>query len=491
MNSLNTPMAPSRRIESNTVINSIKDNSIIIKNSTPLESGIPFKMIDNIQKYLNVGNRKIVLAIRNVEKEAGTFLASEKKYPTKNFHIKGKSSNWGPQAGLIPVDQRFSKLRIKKGVSDEEIKKYSQQVQECIDKHYAVATPLRVTYQEIQKIGGKVNEAHGFTWTAPSASAEIKIDFKECPDIAGVYECFENDVKIEILSYPRDWENKISNDSYNVITSFLRSNYIERVVFENYADAYKFNIGNEVSIVHLKKSQDGVIVNRDLLHAVGKLPNCRVDGNVLNVDGKKIDLTPCMTSLPITADLDIFGIYSDAATIEEQDDKESLYPQRELAESPRQINHAKIAQSESVNCGNITVECLKTALGINHMLGQDVIHHSTEANNPYAGGTLDNLPAMFILSKMVQDKMSKSHSELSSFFESDVKAIILKDHQTVNYLVRFLSEAGITGAWNPSWNQSCDIPLTPVGGHYNGSQQLLIGDPSHMLKNMARKINKD
>ncbi|HEX5438522.1 MAG TPA: anthrax toxin-like adenylyl cyclase domain-containing protein, partial [Gemmatimonadaceae bacterium] len=31
-------------------------------------------------------------------------------YPTKNFHVKGKSSDWGPHAGLVPYDGTYSKV---------------------------------------------------------------------------------------------------------------------------------------------------------------------------------------------------------------------------------------------------------------------------------------------------------------------------------------------------------------------------------------------
>ncbi|HEY4355087.1 MAG TPA: anthrax toxin-like adenylyl cyclase domain-containing protein [Acidobacteriaceae bacterium] len=31
-------------------------------------------------------------------------------YPTKNFHVKGKSSDWGPQAGFVPFDGYYSKV---------------------------------------------------------------------------------------------------------------------------------------------------------------------------------------------------------------------------------------------------------------------------------------------------------------------------------------------------------------------------------------------
>jgi toxin LF subunit len=31
-------------------------------------------------------------------------------YPTKNFHVKAKSSDWGPQAGFVPYDGIYSKV---------------------------------------------------------------------------------------------------------------------------------------------------------------------------------------------------------------------------------------------------------------------------------------------------------------------------------------------------------------------------------------------
>ena len=34
----------------------------------------------------------------------------ERRYPTKNFHVKGKSSDWGPQAGFVPYLGVYSKV---------------------------------------------------------------------------------------------------------------------------------------------------------------------------------------------------------------------------------------------------------------------------------------------------------------------------------------------------------------------------------------------
>src|SRR5580698_10005922 len=37
----------------------------------------------------------------------------ERGYPTKNFHVKGKSSDWGPQAGFVPYNGLYSKVGDK------------------------------------------------------------------------------------------------------------------------------------------------------------------------------------------------------------------------------------------------------------------------------------------------------------------------------------------------------------------------------------------
>ena len=43
----------------------------------------------------------------------------ERGYPTKNFHVKGKSSDWGPQAGLVPYDGTYSKVGYDKVKADK------------------------------------------------------------------------------------------------------------------------------------------------------------------------------------------------------------------------------------------------------------------------------------------------------------------------------------------------------------------------------------
>lgn len=41
----------------------------------------------------------------------------ERGHPTKPFHVKGKSSDWGPHAGLVPYDSEFSKAFTAAAIS--------------------------------------------------------------------------------------------------------------------------------------------------------------------------------------------------------------------------------------------------------------------------------------------------------------------------------------------------------------------------------------
>ena len=51
---------------------------------------------------------------------------------TKGMHVKGKSSDWGPQKGFIPVDQKFSKLgNPTKNANPEDVAKFSKKVKDC------------------------------------------------------------------------------------------------------------------------------------------------------------------------------------------------------------------------------------------------------------------------------------------------------------------------------------------------------------------------
>jgi hypothetical protein len=62
----------------------------------------------------------------------------ERGYPSKNFHVKGKSSDWGPHAGLVPYDGTFSKV----GYDTEKAKKGTKANEDGRHSGFAEKAPL-------------------------------------------------------------------------------------------------------------------------------------------------------------------------------------------------------------------------------------------------------------------------------------------------------------------------------------------------------------
>jgi len=69
------------------------------------------------------------------------------QYPTKGFHVKGKSSDWGPHAGFIAADQRFSKV-----TDSSKAKGLQAQVDETIGHHDVVKMPLEITPARLKEL---------------------------------------------------------------------------------------------------------------------------------------------------------------------------------------------------------------------------------------------------------------------------------------------------------------------------------------------------
>lgn len=65
-------------------------------------------------------------------------------HPTKPFHVKGKSADWGPQAGLVPLNSEFSKA-----FSVEAVAKGIAANKHAIAGNYARPIPLLLTEQFI------------------------------------------------------------------------------------------------------------------------------------------------------------------------------------------------------------------------------------------------------------------------------------------------------------------------------------------------------
>jgi hypothetical protein len=75
-------------------------------------------------------------------------------YPTKNFHVKGKSSDWGPQAGFVPYDGKYSKV----GSDATKAAKGTAANDHGLHGNFAGRTQLTLTMQEINMQATKPEE---------------------------------------------------------------------------------------------------------------------------------------------------------------------------------------------------------------------------------------------------------------------------------------------------------------------------------------------
>jgi hypothetical protein len=70
----------------------------------------------------------------------------ERGYPTKNFHVKGKSSDWGPQAGFVPYNGLYSKV----GYDAAKAAEGTKQNDKGIASGFADRAPLILTAEELR-----------------------------------------------------------------------------------------------------------------------------------------------------------------------------------------------------------------------------------------------------------------------------------------------------------------------------------------------------
>lgn len=74
---------------------------------------------------------------------------AEEGYASKGFYVKGKSSNWGPHAGFIPVNQHLCKHA---GDQNFDIKKYQTQVYLTIENGTVQSEPLVLSKNRLQEL---------------------------------------------------------------------------------------------------------------------------------------------------------------------------------------------------------------------------------------------------------------------------------------------------------------------------------------------------
>ncbi|WP_257267264.1 CyaA/EF/ExoY family adenylyl cyclase toxin [Endozoicomonas sp. ONNA2] len=113
--------------------------------------GIPYDLLSRLREAAD--NRGAALFTRPVEPVCRTLI--DEGWPTKHFRIKAKSSNWGAQAGTVPVLQQYSKLALDE---DSKIEKYSKLAQKSLQEvdrkgnPYAQSVPLRISQARLEEL---------------------------------------------------------------------------------------------------------------------------------------------------------------------------------------------------------------------------------------------------------------------------------------------------------------------------------------------------
>lgn len=166
--------------------------------------GIPPEYLEKMQSVAD--QEGVILAVRPVEKICRTLISEG--YGSKGLHIKGKSSNWGPMAGFIPENQRFSKLA---GQSDK-IAAYNQKNHDAIHvKKNAPCEQLHISSARIAELEG-MGILQNTQEISPAPGYSKAIQFEAAPK-NGSPEIFEahqrEDGQWEIFSGSGDAREKL------------------------------------------------------------------------------------------------------------------------------------------------------------------------------------------------------------------------------------------------------------------------------------------
>lgn len=139
------------RISNNLILNTAYHQQMAVESadsasyqvSQPI-TGIPATHLKTLSNYAIQKN--LIYGIRPISPLATSLI--EAGYPTKPLSIKGKSADWGPQAGFICVDQNFSKLVGQ----PERVKKYNALIRKNLENGDAVSVPLTIPRDRINEL---------------------------------------------------------------------------------------------------------------------------------------------------------------------------------------------------------------------------------------------------------------------------------------------------------------------------------------------------
>ncbi|MGC4081984.1 MAG: anthrax toxin-like adenylyl cyclase domain-containing protein [Vicinamibacterales bacterium] len=124
----------------------LRGDVAVLETGMPLQHGRVFQMVAD--------QTRCVISSRAVGKMATGLLLES--YATKGFHNKAKSCPWGPMAGFVMADPRFTKNPDTQGQRTDLIKSHGGEIQLYItdERRKALEGPLK----RIVRAGGTINE---------------------------------------------------------------------------------------------------------------------------------------------------------------------------------------------------------------------------------------------------------------------------------------------------------------------------------------------
>lgn len=99
------------------------------------------------EAIIRVANKNnIIIGFRPIDTKS-TSLINSGVYSSKGLLIKGKSADWGPHSGFIPIQQQYAKKSAR-----IEFEKYNSYIQQSIEENKALAITLEITQERVNEL---------------------------------------------------------------------------------------------------------------------------------------------------------------------------------------------------------------------------------------------------------------------------------------------------------------------------------------------------
>lgn len=370
-------------------------------------SGIAEKHLTPLLAFAE--KEKLVVSFRPVERAATGLINAG--YPTKNFHIKGKSANLGPMAGFIPVEQHLSKMGNKPGDNAGKISRMNEEIQQCIREKYAEPGDLVITTQRIREL------------------IEMKL-ISECqPPLCG------------------DETGKVTYTlSVSSGTPEQAIRYTAKPSGDNLYTIFPENNKNPVQVLYSPEVNKPLTADYDLMIVSHRMEDHGIQ-DTLRIKSISPEEHIRQRAYLLSSDTPKKPFFRSATVAEGMKTPVSLPPKEILRRASAQDAIRKeLLALEHPGYGNSSQRIADLIPEINTALnckpGCDVVHHGMDAANPYSELN-DNFPATFFLPKPIGDLP---------------QVVTAENKDGLKQLLHMLHQHGYYILFNPRWDAHFTSP---------------------------------